>query len=165
LIWIKPDGPEREYLYFQYLFGAGAMPNGRDAITEETLKALVTAFYARVRQDPELGPIFNDVISDWPHHLSKLTDFWHSVMLTSGRFKGNPMLKHMTHRARMNPEHFTRWLALWRQATDELMPPAAAAALQAKAERIGESLQLALFYRPEARAMRGPGNAQGAAHD
>ena len=141
------------------------MPDGHDAITEETLKALVTAFYARVRQDAELGPIFNDAIGDWPHHLGKLTDFWHSVMLTSGRFKGNPMLKHMIHRARIMPEHFTRWLDLWRQTTRELMPPAAAAALQAKAERIGESLQLALFYRPEARAMRGPGNAQGASHD
>jgi hypothetical protein len=82
LIWIKPERPERQYLYFEYRFGAGAMPEECNAITEETLRALVTAFYARVRQDPELGPIFNDAISDWPHHLSKLTDFWHSVMLT-----------------------------------------------------------------------------------
>lgn len=141
------------------------MPKECNAITEETLRALVTAFYARVRQDPELGPIFNDAIGDWPHHLSKLTDFWHSVMLTSGRYKGNPMLKHMLHRTRMNPADFTRWLALWRQTTNELMAPSAAAALQAKAERIGDSLQLALFYRPEARAERGPGNTQGASHD
>jgi hemoglobin len=165
LIWIKPERPERQYLYFEYRFGAGAMPEECNAITEETLRALVTAFYARVRQDPELGPIFNDAISDWPHHLRKLTDFWHSVMLTSGRYKGNPMIKHMLHRARMNPADFTRWLALWRQTTNELMAPSAAAALQAKAERIGDSLQLALFYRPEVRAERGPGNTQGASHD
>lgn len=124
------------------------MPPAGEPITEKALADLVQLFYARVRQDPELGPIFNDAINDWPHHLSKLTDFWHSVMLTSGRYKGNPMLKHVIHRARITPEHFTRWLALWRQTTNEIMAPAAAAELQAKAERIGESLKLALFYRP-----------------
>ncbi len=124
------------------------MPHDGEAITAEALADLVKVFYARVRQDPELGPIFNDAITDWPHHLSKLTDFWHSVMLTSGRYKGNPMLKHVIHRARITPEHFTRWLALWRETTGEIMAPAAAAQLQAKAERIGESLKLALFYRP-----------------
>ncbi len=82
------------------------MPEGCEIITEETLAELVKLFYARVRQDPDLGPIFNDAIQDWPHHLGKLTDFWHSVMLTSGRYKGNPMLKHLIHRARITPEHF-----------------------------------------------------------
>lgn len=125
------------------------MAEGREAITEEALAQLVKLFYTRVRQDSDLGPIFNDAIKDWPHHLSKLTDFWHAVMLTSGRYKGNPMLKHTIHRARITPEHFTRWLALWRQTTNEVMAPAAAAELQTKAERIGESLKLALFYRPE----------------
>jgi hemoglobin len=124
------------------------MPHDGEAITAEALADLVRVFYERVRQDPELGPIFNDAITDWPHHLSKLTDFWHSVMLTSGRYKGNPMLKHVIHRARITPEHFARWLALWRETTGEIMAPAAAAELQAKAERIGESLKLALFYRP-----------------
>ena len=110
---------------------------------------LVALFYGRVRQDPELGPIFNDAIADWPRHLSKLTDFWHSVMLTSGRFKGNPMMKHMIHGARIRHEHFERWLGLWDEATVEVMAPEHAAAMQAKARRIAESLKLALFYRPE----------------
>lgn len=123
------------------------MSEGRESITEEALAELIMLFYARVRQDPDLGPIFNDAIKDWPHHLSKLTDFWHSVMLTSGRYKGNPMLKHVLHRSRITPEHFTRWLALWRQTTSEIMAPPAATELQAKAERIGESIKLALFYR------------------
>ena len=123
------------------------MPEGRDAITEETLKALVTAFYARVRQDAELGPIFNDAISDWPSHLSKLTDFWHSVMLTSGRYKGNPMAAHIKHRAAITPQMFDRWLALWSDVTGEMLPPADAQAMQAKAGMIAESLKLSLFFR------------------
>ena len=117
---------------------------------EEGLSRLVSLFYSRVRDDAELGAIFNDAIADWPHHLTKLTDFWHSVMLTSGRYKGNPMMKHLIHRARIRPEHFDRWLALWDAATRETMAPQHAGVLQEKAHRIGESLKLALFYRPEA---------------
>ena len=70
-------------------------------------------------------------------------------MLTSGRFKGNPMMKHLIHRARIRPDHFDRWLALWDTVTLEIMAPEHAAALQEKAQRIGESLKLALYYRPD----------------
>lgn len=116
-------------------------------IDEAGLARIVAAFYARVREDAELGPIFNDAIHDWPEHLETLTAFWSSVMLTSGRYKGNPMAAHLKHKARITPALFDRWLALWKRTTDEMMAPAAAAALQAKAARIGESLQLALFFR------------------
>ena len=116
-------------------------------IDEAGLRHLVDAFYVRVRADAELGPIFNDAIGDWPEHLAKLTDFWSSVMLTSGRYKGQPVPAHMKHLERITPALFERWLGLWSQTTRELMPPEAAAALQAKAERIAESLQLALFFR------------------
>lgn len=118
-------------------------------INEENLSRLVGLFYGRVRADPELGPIFNDAIGDWPEHLSHLTDFWHSVMLSSGRFKGRPMMKHMLHKSRITPEHFDRWLALWAQATNDIMAPEAAAALQMKARLVSESFKLGLFYRPE----------------
>jgi hemoglobin len=115
-------------------------------ISEASLAHLVDAFYARVRQDPELGPIFNDAILDWPEHLDRLSAFWSSVMLTSGRYKGRPVPAHYKHKDRIVPEHFTRWLALWNATTAELMRPDAAQALQAAAARIGESLQLALFF-------------------
>lgn len=114
------------------------------------LARLVERFYARVRADAELGPLFNDAVHDWPEHLEKLAAFWSSVMLTSGRYKGNPMMAHMKHRDRITPALFQRWLALWAETTTDAMPPEAAAALQAKAARIAESLQLALFYRPAA---------------
>jgi hemoglobin len=120
--------------------------NGAE-IGEAGLERLIPAFYARVRQDPELGPVFNDAVDDWPEHLEKLVAFWSSVMLTSGRYKGNPMLAHKKHGARITPALFDRWLALWAQTTSELMAPDAAAALQAKAARISESLQLGLFFR------------------
>ena len=104
-------------------------------------------FYARVREDAELGPIFNGAISDWPEHLAKLHAFWSSVMLTSGRYKGQPVPAHQKHRESITPALFDRWLALWGRTARELMTPDAAAALEDKAERIAESLQLAMFFR------------------
>ena len=119
-------------------------------IDEAGLERLVHAFYARVREDTALGPIFNSAIADWPEHLDKLTAFWSSVMLTSGRYKGQPVPAHLKHRERINPALFQRWLALWGETARELMAPPAAAALEAKAARIAESLQLALFFRLDA---------------
>jgi hemoglobin len=116
-------------------------------IDETALGRLIPLFYQRVRDDAELGPVFDDAVSDWPEHLDKLVAFWSSVMLTSGRYKGNPMIAHLKHKARITPELFARWLTLWAETTDAVMAPSAAAALQAKAARIAESLQLALFFK------------------
>ena len=33
--------------------------------------------------------------NSWPVHLAKMYDFWSSVMLTTGRYKGNPLGVHM----------------------------------------------------------------------
>jgi hemoglobin len=116
-------------------------------IDEAALGALIPAFYARVRADAVLGPLFDEAVADWPDHLERLVAFWSSVMLTSGRYKGSPMAAHLRHRDAITPAMFDRWLAIWAATTDELMASAAAAALQAKAARIAESLQLALFFR------------------
>lgn len=132
------------------------MPDQPDReISEESLTLLVDAFYAKVRRDAELGPVFNAAIDDWPEHLEKLQAFWSSVMLTTGRYKGQPMAAHIKHGAAIRPAMFERWLALWSETTAELMAPEAAAALQAKAERIGESLTLGLQFWQDRSAMFG----------
>jgi hemoglobin len=115
-------------------------------ISEEALGRLVGRFYARVRQDPLLGPVFNGAIDDWPEHLERLQAFWSSVMLTSGRYKGRPLPAHLKHADAMTPERFARWLALWKETSEELFALGPAAALQAKAARIAESLSLAVQF-------------------
>jgi hemoglobin len=57
----------------------------------------------------------------------------------------------MKHKARITPDLFVRWLTLWAQTTDTLMVPEAAAALQGRAGRIAQSLQLAMLFRPDGR--------------
>ncbi len=96
----------------------GTVQQGTVQIDEAGLERLIPHFYARVRADDQLGPVFNDIVDDWPDHLEKLVAFWSSVMLTSGRYKGNPVMAHARHHSRMTPELFTRWLELWAQVTD-----------------------------------------------
>jgi hemoglobin len=115
--------------------------------TEADLERLIPLFYARVRADADLGPIFNSAVHDWPEHLDKLIAFWSSVMLSSGRYKGSPMMAHVQLKTSITPAMFERWLGLWKATTDEVVPADAASALQAKAARIAESLQLAMFFR------------------
>ena len=120
-----------------------------DQISEDAIRHLVDQFYAKVRADSELGPIFEHAIrGDWEPHLAKMRDFWSSVMLTSGRYKGNPVAVHGRVEG-IESELFDRWLALFRETCRELFDESTAEAFQAKAARIAESLKLALFYRPD----------------
>src|SRR5688500_14458151 len=100
--------------------------NGIAGIDEDRLDRLVASFYARVRADADLAPLFEGAVEDWPAHLEKLVAFWSSVMLASGRYKGNPMAAHFRHRDSITPAQFDRWLALWAETTAEVMPPDAA---------------------------------------
>ena len=119
-----------------------------DAITEDLIRELVHGFYARIRTDEVLGPIFARVIGEnWDPHLAKMCDFWSSVMRMTGRYKGNPMVAHM--RLKMvRPEHFERWLALFRDAAAEICDTELAAQFVSRAENIARSLQLGMFYKP-----------------
>lgn len=112
-------------------------------VTEAMIGDVVETFYARVRRDEVLGPIFNGAVDDWPDHLARLKDFWSSVMLMTGRFKGRPMATHAA-LPDIQPAHFRHWLALFGETVDELCPPAAAALFRDKAAMIAESLQLGL---------------------
>lgn len=119
---------------------------GIEGITEERLSELVDLFYGRVRKDDLIGPVFNRAIDDWPEHLDRLKAFWSSVMLTSGRYKGRPLPAHVKHGDSIRQASFDRWLELWREATEDVLPPAAAAAMQEKAGRIAESLSLGIAF-------------------
>lgn len=116
--------------------------------SEVELQALVTTFYSDVRLDPLLGPIFAKKVVDWDVHSAKITDFWSSVMLGSGRYKGNPFAAHMSLRDRLQPELFGRWLELWGNAARRTLAPAAAVSIEQKAHRIAESLMAGLLFKP-----------------
>ncbi len=116
-------------------------------MTEKQIGRLVDQFYAKVRQDEVIGSLFNAAVDDWPEHLDRLAGFWSSVMLTSGRYKGSPVAAHRRHAGAITPAMFERWLELWRQTAGEALSAEDATAVIGKAERIAESLQLALFCK------------------
>src|SRR4051794_25842251 len=96
------------------------VPLKSGAVTEEAIAQLVDAFYAKVRLDPELAPIFLRAIpGDWGPHLATMRNFWSSVTLTSGRYKGNPVAIHR--RVEAYPQElFERWLTLFGETCGEL---------------------------------------------
>lgn len=117
-----------------------------EGLDESKIAALVDYFYSQVRTDPMLGPLFNKAISDWPAHLQKLAAFWSSAMLGTGRYKGQPLPAHLRHQADITPDMFARWLNLWETSARSCLAPGAAVTVIAKACRIAESLQMALFH-------------------
>lgn len=112
-------------------------------IDELMVRELVNRFYAKVRQDEMLGPIFNSRIEDWDEHLAKLSAFWSSVVLMTGRYKGQPMPVHIAI-DEITDDHFARWLALFAETAQVVCPPEAAALFVDRSRRIAESLRLGI---------------------
>jgi hemoglobin len=111
-------------------------------IDEAMIELLVDRFYARIRADALLGPIFAARIADWAPHLAQMRAFWSSVVLMSGSYHGQPMQKHMP--LPVDGQHFDRWLALFETTARETCPPAAADHFIERARRIAQSLELAV---------------------
>lgn len=111
-------------------------------IDDVMIEKLVHTFYARVRRDELIGPIFSARVSDWDHHLQHLCHFWSSVVLMTGRYHGSPMQKHMA--LPVEARHFDRWLQLFGQTVREICNPKAAAVFVERAERIARSLEMGL---------------------
>lgn len=119
------------------------------APNDAQIEDLVALFYARVREDAELGPIFERTIgADWGPHLKTMCDFWSSVMNTTGRYKGRPIPAHIKLTG-IEPHHFERWLGLFANAVQELFEPALAQLFVLRAQRIAESLKLGLSFHAE----------------
>jgi len=109
-------------------------------IDEPMIDALVDGFYARVRDDVLIGPIFAARVTDWAPHLAQMKLFWSSVALSTGVYQGRPMPKHLP--LPIDARHFDRWLELFVETARALCPPIAADHFIERARRIAESLEL-----------------------
>lgn len=111
-------------------------------LDEAILTTLVQRFYDKVRADLVLGPVFARRITDWEPHLAQMVEFWGSVALMTGRYHGSPVAKHAD--LPVTWAHFERWLVLFRETAGQVCPPAGAAHVIARAERIARSLNFAI---------------------
>ena len=125
----------------------------RTGIDDAMIQRLVHAFYAKVRKDALLGPIFNSRVTSWDLHLERMCAFWSSVALMSGRYHGQPMEKHLP--LPVDSRHFDHWLALFRETSLEVCPSAAAAHFIERAGRIADSLELGIAGKHGILLMKG----------
>ncbi|WP_138434169.1 group III truncated hemoglobin [Winogradskyella algicola] len=120
-----------------------------DIKTREDIYRLVSQFYAKVREDKDLGPFFNETIKDWHAHLEHLTTFWESSLFLKTRYYGNPLEAHVkvdeAHNNSITDLHFGLWLNLWFQTIDELFEGDFAENAKRRARKMGTFLYLKIF--------------------
>jgi hemoglobin len=122
-------------------------------MSEALIERIVRGFYAKIRTDDELGPIFESVVQgNWEPHLLKMMDFWSSVMLKTHRYNGRPLPKHRA-LTQVRPAHFERWLELFCENAREVCTDDAAERLIKRAELIAESFKLSMFGLPNPREL------------
>ncbi|RZA33599.1 MAG: group III truncated hemoglobin [Lysobacteraceae bacterium] len=114
------------------------VPPGPGLCSEEEITLLVHRFYAQVRLDPVLGPVFERHVTDWPAHLATLVDFWSALLRGTRRFQGAPMSRHLALPG-LSQALFAQWLRLFHQVTATLGNPALQAQADDMAERIAET--------------------------
>jgi hemoglobin len=111
--------------------------------TREDVQLMVDSFYAKVRQDELIGPIFNDVAKvDWSHHLPKLYDFWSDLLLGTDLYHGRPFPPHVP--LNLEIQHFERWLRLFTATVDEHFTGLKALEAKQRAIRIGQNFAINL---------------------
>jgi hemoglobin len=130
-------------------------PVERDLASRADIVRLVDAFYARVRADGILGPIFDDVAhTDWDRHLPRMYDFWDAVLFGAPGFHGNPLAVHraLALRVPLGAGEFGRWLALFHETVDALFRGPVAEDTKLRASRIATVMRHHILADVEAAA-------------
>ncbi len=128
---------------------AFVQPEKREIKNREDVSFLVHTFYAKIRKDEILGPIFNGIIEDWDEHLEKLTDFWESNLFYVRKYYGNPMLAHVSVDQKIGgtveSKHFGMWLNLWYETIDDYFVGELADLARSRARKMSTHLFLKVY--------------------
>lgn len=118
-----------------------------ETLDEPMIQRVVDEFYAEIRRDDLLGPIFNGAIApdQWPAHLAKLCDFWSGALLRTSRYAGRPLPPHLSIPG-LGEQHFRRWLRLFSVTVRRICPPEVAELFMGRALRIAHSFRLAVAF-------------------
>lgn len=119
-------------------------------IDRALISRVVHAFYGEIRKDALLGPVFASRIDEarWPVHLGIMVEFWSSVLLLTGSYKGKPVPAHMP--MTLGDAEFIRWLDLFEATTRRLCTRDVADLFMERATRIAESLRFAIATQNQA---------------
>ncbi len=104
----------------------------------EHIIKIVDCFYAKVRKDDLIGPIFTEQAQvNWDEHLPKLYNFWEDLLLGSENYHGRPFPPHLKFDLKI--EHFERWLKLFVETVDENYTGLKAEEMKSRALRIAQN--------------------------
>ncbi|MFS4456019.1 group III truncated hemoglobin [Maribacter sp. 2304DJ31-5] len=122
-----------------------------DIKNRSDVKLLVETFYAKIRKDEILGPIFNSIISNWGQHLELLTDFWETQLFLQRKYHGNPVIAHQhvdeKIEGSITSEHFGLWLNLWFATIDELFLGETAWIAKNRAQKMSTMLFMHIYQQ------------------
>jgi hemoglobin len=109
----------------------------KDIQSFEDIQLMVNEFYARIREDEMLAPVFRSRIPDdsWAPHLAKMYTFWQTILLPGEQtYRGTPFAHHV--RLPIEGPHFERWLKLFTETVDTLFSGAVAEEAKFRARSI-----------------------------
>lgn len=102
---------------------------------ENDVRLLVNTFYDRARKDDLLSPIFSRRF-DGANSLEGLYQYWQTILLGDGNYKGVPFPKHadmpLTH------QHFDRWLSIFLETVSDLFEGPIAETAKVRAIKMSE---------------------------
>jgi len=111
-----------------------------DIKTKDDVRLMVDSFYQKVGEDDLLAPIFiGHSKVEWSKHLPKMYDFWNTILLYQGGYKGSPFAVHEA--LPVDSFHFERWLNLFNQTIDDNFKGENAEIAKNKAKMIGLTFQ------------------------
>jgi hemoglobin len=101
----------------------------------------VHAFYAKVRNDELIEPVFERIVSEeqWPAHFERMTDFLVAVAFNGPAFHGDPLTKHARIRD-ISPAHFAKWLEVFKEVALQYWDTEVVTNLVHRATQIASSL-------------------------
>ncbi|MFK7903221.1 MAG: group III truncated hemoglobin [Nitratireductor sp.] len=115
------------------------------SIDEEQIGIFVEDFYLHIAKNERLGPIFiNRNNGEWAEHLATMKLFWSSVLLKTGKYKGNPVAKHNSIKE-LQSNDFMVWMQLFEHSAQKTFTPEAAPLVVLVAKNIANSLWLSKF--------------------
>lgn len=116
-----------------------------DIETIEDIKSLVNEFYAKIKKDDLLGPIFNNIIQNrWSEHLEKMYKFWQTILLGEHTYYGSPFPPHA--KLPIEKKHFDQWLNLFKETVDKYFIGEVANKAKWQGERMAEMFQFKISY-------------------
>ena|SRR5215204_5126374 len=111
------------------------------------ISRLIKWFYARVRFEPDLEPIFNAHVPKWSEHLETLIDFWCTQVGGPATYRSG-MGRHF--KLQLGPEHFSTWLRVWDENCRHLLQDREADEMIALAHSVADDLMRMIARRSSA---------------